>query len=420
MTPPKVLFSTLAIHLHAQQIAFALNEANYLGQWQTEGLDFFPSKTGRFLRKNIQRYLHGLDQQLNKRHLQIELPTEVVHNTWTWELARTAVKQLRRYPLLEDWLWEKSEYALDSRAANQLKKNAYQAYLGTEFGSLASIRTAKQLGKKSILIFTSPHHETRKKWLDGELKSKVVTVSQKKLEAKAIERDKRRDEEAFEADFIHTNSTFSANSLIEAGVPSAKIRSIPLGSPLSIPHHDLLNRVDRPAGKLVFIYAGPLSIRKGSHLLLKAWQQLNPVHSELHLYGLVNINLSALGSLPNSIFVHGSVDRNTLYKAYQDADMLVFPTLCDGFGMVISEALACGCPVITTTNAGGADYIQSGQNGFIIPPGDVAAIQEKISWCLDNRAKLGDMRQLAWESAHTHTWAHFRAKFQQDIQTWLA
>ncbi|AEE50743.1 glycosyltransferase family 4 protein [Haliscomenobacter hydrossis] len=419
MTPPKVLFSTLAIHLHAQQIALALNEVNHLGQWQTEGLDFFPSKTGRFLRKNIQRYLHGLDQQLNKRHLQVELPAEVVHNTWTWELARTAVKQLRRYPLLEDWLWEKSEYALDSRAAYQLKNNAYQAYLGTEFGSLASIRTAKQLGKKSILIFTSPHHETRKKWLNlvHDTHAHAITAQQKKLIQKSFERDQRRDEEAHQADFIHTSSMFTRQSLIDAGIEGAKIQVVPLGGPLPVPKENIRVHND----KIVkFICIGNLALHKGTHLILEAWQKLKPKQAELHFYGHSMLNSTFLKNLESSIFIHGFTPPTQLQAIYMAADALVFPTLCDGFGMVISEALACGCPVITTTNAGGADYIQSSQNGFVIPPGDVAAIQEKISWCLDNRAKLGEMRQLAWESAHTHTWAHFRAKFQQDIQTWLA
>ena len=71
----------------------------------------------------------------------------------------------------------------------------------------------------------------------------------------------------------------------------------------------------------------------------------------------------------------------------------MFPTLFDGFGFVVGEAMSYGVPVMTTTRAGAADFIQPGKNGFLIPPGDIEALQEQIDWCIRNPSSLLDMRK---------------------------
>ena len=59
---------------------------------------------------------------------------------------------------------------------------------------------------------------------------------------------------------------------------------------------------------------------------------------------------------------------------FRRAAMLVLPTLCDGFGYVVSEAMANGLPVITTYNAGAAERVDEGRNGFVVPPADALAL----------------------------------------------
>ena len=66
--------------------------------------------------------------------------------------------------------------------------------------------------------------------------------------------------------------------------------------------------------------------------------------------------------------IRPSVSASELVEAYQDADLFVFPSIAEGFGQVLLEALACGLPILTTTHTAAPDIIRDGEHGFIIEP----------------------------------------------------
>jgi glycosyltransferase involved in cell wall biosynthesis len=99
-----------------------------------------------------------------------------------------------------------------------------------------------------------------------------------------------------------------------------------------------------------------------------------------------------------------------LFEAYQAADVLVFPSLSDGFGMVVTEAMAHGLPVVTTDQAGAADLVTP-DNGLVVPAADPVALARALQWCLDNRGRLHAMRFHALETARRRQWHHFRRDF---------
>ena len=80
----------------------------------------------------------------------------------------------------------------------------------------------------------------------------------------------------------------------------------------------------------------------------------------------------------------GTRPFSELYKIYSQASVFVLPTIEDGFGNVIVEAMACGVPVIATTNCGAADIITDGVDGFIIPIRDIRALRDKIIFLYEN------------------------------------
>jgi len=96
-------------------------------------------------------------------------------------------------------------------------------------------------------------------------------------------------------------------------------------------------------------------------------------------------------------------------EQFRKSDVLIFPTLCDGFGMVVTEAWACGLPVITTDCAGASDLLRPGQNGMLIRSGDASAIAQSIEWCLAHRSELRDMREGATSTAANWQWSHYRS-----------
>jgi glycosyltransferase involved in cell wall biosynthesis len=219
------------------------------------------------------------------------------------------------------------------------------------------------------------------------------------------------------ADVIICNSSLTARSHVEAGADAAKVFAVPLAAPPTIAEVGFQAR--RRDRAIAFIYAGPFSVRKGAHYMLEAWRRLGAGRAAvLHVYGQVTVPERLRTSAPDSILFHGSVPRLSLFKAYEDADALVFPTLSDGFGMVALEAMAHGLPVIISDQAGAADLVTP-DNGLIVPAADPVALADALHWCLDNRDRLVAMRCHALETARSHQWSDFRRHLIASLETGL-
>ena len=180
------------------------------------------------------------------------------------------------------------------------------------------------------------------------------------------------------ADVVIVNSKFTRDTYAAAGLDVAKVRVIPLGAPQV--HAGEAQGGGGEAEPLRALWAGSFSIRKGAHYLLSAWRNfVREKAATLDIYGTVLLPDRLVRDLPTSIRVFSSVPRAELFKRYRQADVLVFPTLCDGFGLVVTEAFAHGLPVITTTRAGAADLVRDGENGLIIPAGRRQSAQPRRS-----------------------------------------
>jgi len=116
-----------------------------------------------------------------------------------------------------------------------------------------------------------------------------------------------------------------------------------------------------------------------------------------------------LAPLPDGIEFGGPVSRAELMEQYRQADALVFPTLCDGFGMVVTEAWSRGLPVITTNRAGAADLLKPNVNGLLVQAGDAGAIEESLAWAVSHRADLAAMREQALLTAAGWQWSDYRS-----------
>jgi alpha-maltose-1-phosphate synthase len=112
-----------------------------------------------------------------------------------------------------------------------------------------------------------------------------------------------------------------------------------------------------------------------------------------------------------------SVPHLSLNQYYSSASIFVFPSLLDGFGLVLLEAMACGIPIITTPNTAGPDIITDGVEGFIIPIRDVGAIEEKLEWCYSHPQELAEMGKAARRKAEELTWGLYRQRLASKVQS---
>ena len=116
----------------------------------------------------------------------------------------------------------------------------------------------------------------------------------------------------------------------------------------------------------------------------------------------------------------GGANHQQKAELLRNAAALVFPIQWDEpFGLVMIEAMACGVPVICTHNTGGADLITDGQDGFVTPIRDVAALKQLLELGLADRARFYEIGQAARKVAEGLTWARYRAGFAAAYQALL-
>ncbi|HKU37291.1 MAG TPA: glycosyltransferase family 4 protein [Polyangiales bacterium] len=197
------------------------------------------------------------------------------------------------------------------------------------------------------------------------------------IDQRGIERE---EAEYAICDRITVQSTFAERTFLEAGIPAEKLIKLPLGVDVSMFHP-----APKQDGVFRVLYAGHCSIRKGIPYLLEAVSGLRLPNFELAINGAIAPEVSELMARHASQYRFlGFQPLDKLREVYSQASVLVLPTIEDGFAKVVSEAMACGVPVIATTNCGALDVLNDGVEGFIVPVRDPRAIREKILLLYEN------------------------------------
>jgi glycosyltransferase involved in cell wall biosynthesis len=397
-----------SVAIFVQQVARSLYEAGQLDRFITTVRDN-PRSLPQRLACTAGR-LAGRDwsAQFGRRAI-TEIPVELV-DTHPWgELLRLASGGFDRSGRLTDFVWEKTETGFDRRVARDITRALTGVY-GFEFSSLATFQRARELGVRVAYDIPAPETNFVRSLLNAEMDKfpELRTAYHRHTAEREDARTARRRAEWQSADLILVNSHFTRNSYERAGLDCSRVRVAHLGAPEPLPHKDILhsNSIDRP---LTLLWAGTFSVRKGAHYLLDAWTsgELGK-HARLDVFGSIALPDRVMRSLPDGFHLHGSVARELLLEHYRNADALIFPTLCDGFGMVVTEAWSRGLPVITTDRAGAADLLQSGKNGLLIRAADSAALVAVVEWCHSHRPQLRAMREAALDTAARWQWSDYR------------
>ena len=186
--------------------------------------------------------------------------------------------------------------------------------------------------------------------------------------------------EYLECDYITIQSSFAMRSFIEKGVPAKKLIKLPLSVDLKMFHP-----VKKRDSVFRVLYIGSMSLRKGVPYLLKAISSLQLPNFEFVVNGTVYPGCEKIvQKYASNIRFLGTRPFNQLYDVYSQASVVVLPTIEDGFAKVITEAMACGVPVIVTPNCSASDVLTDGVEGFIVPIRSSEAIRERILLLYEN------------------------------------
>jgi glycosyltransferase involved in cell wall biosynthesis len=173
-----------------------------------------------------------------------------------------------------------------------------------------------------------------------------------------------------------------------------------------------LNPQDRPVNFFRLLFVGQLQIGKGIHTLLEAWRnlRLDTTKAELLLVGNLQKDVRLLLErypLPAGVRIIPGVSRIELKKLYDSAHAFVLPSIQDGFGMVLGEAMASGLPVIASMNTGAPDIFRSKDDGVLVPAGDIEALADAISQLYQNKELRIALAASGIECIKDFTWQRY-------------
>ncbi|NEU06774.1 glycosyltransferase family 4 protein [Flavihumibacter sp. R14] len=359
------------------------------------------------------RFFPWLEQEFKRRSIE-EINYSYLKGNPFHEMLRIISARLN-ISWVENRVWQWNDRKFDNWVAGNLKPGIEWVHT-YEHAALSTIRKAKALNMISFYEQPSQHHLYLSRILEDQLnKYPELNSPATKLmyDRNAIQCDARKDLELAECDYIICNSSFTQKTLKLAGIREDKIIMIPYGFPET--SFELPKR--QPSKKFTFLYAGNQNLRKGIHILYKAWKACNfdPAKAELILVGESQLPDSLRNDLPASVKFIPNIPHAELMSYYQKANVFVLPTLADGFGMVVSEAMSQGLPVITTDTSGGPDIINNRVNGLIVESDNIPALRDELRWCFENPDKLIEIGNNAFLTAQAYPWSSYRKRLIAEV-----
>jgi glycosyltransferase involved in cell wall biosynthesis len=118
------------------------------------------------------------------------------------------------------------------------------------------------------------------------------------------------------------------------------------------------------------------------------------------------------------IAFHGRMNDTQLAELYRGAELVLFPSLYEGFGLPIVESMACGTPVVTSDRAAMPDV--AGGAALLVDPEDVHAMRHALRAVLDDPAKRSSLRGLGLANARRFSWEHTARKVEEGLRPYLA
>ena len=199
---------------------------------------------------------------------------------------------------------------------------------------------------------------------------------------------------------VIATSPMTARLLIqEFGVPESRIT---VAEPGTVPAH----RAEGTGEPVALLAVGAVSARKGYPVLVEALAELTDLPWHLTIAGAVDRSPAAAAEVTKAIAAHhladritvaGSVDTPALDALYAAADIFVMPSLFEGYGMVLGEAMARGLPIVCTTGGAAAETVPDSA-GIKVPPGDAAAFGGALRDLLLNLPLRQRLAEESWQA----------------------
>ena len=352
---------------HAYRHALSLEQLGALDLFVTSGYykpDQMPDRLAGGMRK--------LDAALRRR-FQEGLPAEKVIRRWRYELPELLARRILGPGRLAESCVFRRDQVFDGWVAREWVREC-DVYWGFQGSCLESLKAARQRGIIAVAEFATAHVNLATDLLSREAERHpewASTISNFRFPKWY---QQRLEQEPHEADYCIAASEFTRSSLEQAEIASDRILTLPLGTDLR-----QFSFVERsPHGSFRILFVGGIGQRKGVKYLLQAFDRIRGPGVELTLAGPVPADMRPLAAYKDTVRMTGRLDQAEIVREMQNAHVLVLPSVFEGFGLVIVEAMATGLPVIASTHSAGPDVIREGRDGYVLEPDDVDGLAARL------------------------------------------
>lgn len=270
-----------------------------------------------------------------------------------------------------------SDLAMAGRALGQTPEDAVLLVDGLAYGALTDI-VLKDLHRRFVALV---HHPLALETGLTERRRRALVESERAALARAVA--------------VVVTSPLTARILVsDYGVPESRIT-------VAVPGTDPAPRARGGGDPPSILAVGAVSPRKAYGVLVEAMAALKALTWRLRILGATDRAPEEAGRVAASIRAHdldgrialeGAQPDAVLADAYASADIFVMPSLFEGYGMVLAEAMARGLPIVCTTGGAAAETVPDAA-ALKVPPGDAAALAHALLRLIDDkdlRAKLAE------------------------------
>jgi alpha-maltose-1-phosphate synthase len=254
---------------------------------------------------------------------------------------------------------------------------ACDAYVALSSSGLLSGRRAQQLGACYVCDRGSSHIRYQDEVVTEEMHR--WGIHRQAVDPFVIHRE---EAEYAQADAVTVPSEFAWRSFITEGFPRERLHRVPLGVRLEF----FKPEGEPPADTFEVLFVGSVTLRKGIPYLIQGFQKLRYQHKRLRLVGSIPEEIRPILARLDltNVELLGLRPQSDVRRFMSTSHVMVLPSIEDGWGLVMGQAMACGCPVVSSDHTGGPDLYSHGVEGFIVPIRSADAIAQSLQQLADD------------------------------------
>jgi glycosyltransferase involved in cell wall biosynthesis len=268
-------------------------------------------------------------------------------------------------------------------------------------GALKTLEVAKQLGIPTVLERPNAHTRFAYEVVRDECARLGVELPPDHEHAYNDEVLRREEAEYELADALLCPSEFVVSTFLDRGFPREKLVRHTYGYDEKT-YYPAEPR--EPGAGLTMLFVGVAAVRKGLHYALEAWLRSPACRDGRFL--IAGDMLPDYGERLATELAHPSVHvlghRTDVPELMRQSDVLVLPSIEEGYGLVCAEAIGSGCVPLVSTAC--TEICRHGENALVHEIGDVAALEEHITSVHEDRELLASLRLGCLRMAHEVTW----------------